>query len=80
MLLAAHCSPGRGRGESQERERKGRERTRKRSKSVTYNRTEQGVLAKENLALTGVMMPGRRGLSTVWTGLVFVYHFDIFNF
>lgn len=63
-----------------ERERKGRERTRKRSKSVTYNRTEQGVLAKENLALTGVMMPGRRGLSTVWTGLVFVYHFDIFNF
>lgn len=80
MVLAAHCSPGRARGESQERERKGRERISKRSESVTYNRAGQGVLAKENLALTGVMMPGRRGLSTLWTGLVFLYCFDIFNF
>lgn len=75
MLLAAHCSPDRARGASQERERKGRERKRKRSESVTYNRTGQGVLAKENLALTGVMMPGRRGSSTVldWIGLCLLF-------
>lgn len=80
MLLAAHCSPGRARGESQEREREKGERIRKRCKSVADNRTGQGVLAKENLALTGVMMPGKRGLATLRTGLVFAYCFDIFNF
>lgn len=62
------------------RERRGRERIRKRNESVTYSRMGQGVLAKENLALTYVIMPGRRELSTVWTELVFPYCFDIFNF
>lgn len=78
ILLAAHCSPGRARGESWER--KGREKIRKRSESVTYNRTGQGMLAKENLALTGVMMQGRRGLCAVldWIGLCLLFwHFQL---